>query len=180
MNSTNTTPKVSGMAYICSPLRPRVADPLSLQYTLELCLNQAIARVMCLHVLMTHKQAPFAPHLLYPQFLNPADGVQDALGQAAGHVALRKCDYFYYLDGPRGISQGMRAEMDLRMKAVGSGLGLGDQFDPQPLTPEDFLTTDEVALLRALYSPDSHSAEGHITDVERLHELVCKMELRQL
>ena len=52
---------------------------------------------------------PFAPHLLYPQFMDERDKEQRALGLFFGNVWLCKCDELWAFGGVH--SEGMRLEM---------------------------------------------------------------------
>ena len=52
---------------------------------------------------------PFAPHLLYPQFMDERDKEQRALGLFFGNVWLCKCDELWAFGGAH--SEGMRLEM---------------------------------------------------------------------
>src|SRR3974377_1008062 len=71
--------------------------------------NVKRAREMCLHaVRLGH--APFAPHLLYPQFLNDRNELDRAAGIAAGLAFLSSCDEVWV---PKGVepSPGMAYEL---------------------------------------------------------------------
>jgi hypothetical protein len=69
-------------------------------------------------------EAPFAPHLLYPAALEDT-ATDRKLGMQAGLAAVRKADIFaLYVD--RGISQGMRAQLELAR-------GLGIQIERRVL-----------------------------------------------
>ena len=52
---------------------------------------------------------PFAPHLLYPQFMDERDKEQRALGLFFGFVFLCKCDELWAFGGT--ISPGMKLEL---------------------------------------------------------------------
>lgn len=52
---------------------------------------------------------PFAPHLLYPQFMDERDKEQRALGLLFGNVWLCKCDQLWAFGGH--ISPGMKREL---------------------------------------------------------------------
>lgn len=109
-------------AFVCSPLRPAAyahpsnshlseADKKAL-YDEELEFNLETTRRLCAWA-MKLGYAPFAPHLIYPQFLDPADPKEDALGQAAGQSFMQACDVLVVLESGRGITQGMAAELKL-------------------------------------------------------------------
>lgn len=55
--------------------------------------------------------APFAPHLLYPQFLNEDDLAQRDLGISLGLRFMEACDEIWVYVGD-GISDGMRRELE--------------------------------------------------------------------
>jgi hypothetical protein len=57
--------------------------------------------------------APFAPHLLYPGALNDAIESERNQGIAAGMKFLLACDELWWLDTTRGVTQGMRKELEL-------------------------------------------------------------------
>lgn len=52
---------------------------------------------------------PFAPHLLFPQFLNDADEEERSLGLQFGLVFLRFCDELWVFGAP---TAGMQAEIN--------------------------------------------------------------------
>jgi hypothetical protein len=52
---------------------------------------------------------PFAPHLLYPQFMDERDKGQRALGLFFGNVWLCKCDELWAFGGV--LSEGMKLEI---------------------------------------------------------------------
>ena len=59
--------------------------------------------------------APFAPHLLYTQFLDDSDPAQRELGISMGLRFMQTCDLVWvYTD--EGISGGMRAEINYAYK----------------------------------------------------------------
>lgn len=84
--------------FICSPYR---GDTKA---------NRDIALLLCQQAI-DKGLAPFAPHLLYPQFLNEADyGGRDA-GIQCGLSFLDKCDLLW-IYAEKGISAGMRSEIE--------------------------------------------------------------------
>ena len=85
------------MVFICSAYAGDVAE------------NIMNARRYCLFA-VRQGVIPFAPHLLYTQFLDDHDGEQRALGLSFGLAWLRKCDALW-LFGER-ISDGMRREIN--------------------------------------------------------------------
>jgi hypothetical protein len=52
---------------------------------------------------------PFAPHLLFPQFMDDGDKAQRDLGLFFGFVLMGKCDEVWLFDG--FVSKGMRLEL---------------------------------------------------------------------
>lgn len=52
---------------------------------------------------------PFAPHLLFPQFMDDGDKVQRGLGLFFGLVLMGKCDEVWLFGGC--VSKGMRLEL---------------------------------------------------------------------
>jgi len=60
---------------------------------------------------------PFAPHLLYPQFMDDADRTQRELGIFFGLVLMGKCDQMWVFGGI--LSHGMKLEV---IKAQKRGL----------------------------------------------------------
>jgi hypothetical protein len=52
---------------------------------------------------------PFAPHLLYPQFMNDNDPKQREMALLFGNVWLRKCDALWFFG--ETISEGMKREI---------------------------------------------------------------------
>jgi hypothetical protein len=55
--------------------------------------------------------APFAPHLLYTQFLDDSDPTQRELGISMGLRFMETCDEVWVCVGDNGVSEGMRREM---------------------------------------------------------------------
>lgn len=73
--------------------------------------NQQRARELC-HSVTLAGHAPYAPHLLFTQFLDDAKPAERALGIAAGKAFLQVCDELWF-DERYGISTGMKAEIEL-------------------------------------------------------------------
>ena len=84
------------LVYICSPF---AGDEES---------NAERARRYC-RFAMQQGVVPFAPHLLYPQFMDDSDKEQRELGLFFGTVWLRKCDALWFF-GDR-ISDDMKREI---------------------------------------------------------------------
>ena len=72
--------------------------------------NEAVAERLCRRVIEAG-HAPFAPHLLYPRFLNDEDPSERELGIACGLAYMEVCDEVWVYTGD-GISCGMRQELD--------------------------------------------------------------------
>jgi len=81
--------------FICSPFRGDVAR------------NRAIARAACRQVVLAG-DAPFAPHLLYPDFLDDDAAAERSLGIGAGLAWLAVADEVLVVGDP---TEGMRAEI---------------------------------------------------------------------
>jgi hypothetical protein len=83
-------------------------------------LNRQYAR-KCLADALKRGEAPFAPHLLYPQCLDDNASQERALGMAAGNEWLFVAEAcVVYVD--RGITAGMMADIDA---AESAGLQVG-------------------------------------------------------
>ena len=81
--------------FVCSPYRGDVAR------------NVAVARAACAQV-VREGDAPFAPHLLYPTFLDDASVAERTLGIGAGLAWLAVADEVLVVGEP---TAGMRAEI---------------------------------------------------------------------
>ena len=76
--------------------------------------NIEVAKRLCL-MAVESGLAPFAPHLLYTQFLDDSDPIQRELGISMGLRFMKTCDLVWvYTD--EGISDGMRREIDCAYK----------------------------------------------------------------
>ena len=82
--------------YICSPFAGDISR------------NTERARQYC-RFAVWQGAIPFAPHLLYPQFLDDSDPAQRKLGLFFGNVWLGKCDALWCFGSL--ISDGMKAEL---------------------------------------------------------------------
>ena len=83
--------------FICSP------------YSGDVETNIEIAKTMCL-MAIADGHNPFAPHLMYPGFLDDTDPEQRAAGIQCGCSFLEVCDEMWAYVG-NGISGGMAYEM---------------------------------------------------------------------
>jgi hypothetical protein len=91
--------------FVASPLR--AAGDFTFEGNLDL------ARRLCLRV-VEMGNAPFAPHLLYTQFLDDDDEIHRAKGIACGETFLEVCDELWaYCFREGGPSSGMRYEIDM-------------------------------------------------------------------
>ncbi len=72
--------------------------------------NVMVALALC-RVAVEAGLAPFAPHLLYTQFLDDSDPAQRELGISLGLRFMDSCDLVWVYVGD-GISDGMRRELE--------------------------------------------------------------------
>lgn len=79
------------------------------RYAGDVARNAKTAAALCL-MAIARGYAPFAPHLLYPQFLDDADPKKRALGIALGLIFMEACDKVWVYTGD-GISEGMQVEI---------------------------------------------------------------------
>ena len=79
------------------------------RYTGDTAHNEAVAQRLCRKVIQAG-HAPFAPHLLYPQFLNDGDPTERELGIACGLAFMEVCDEVWVYTGD-GVSSGMEREL---------------------------------------------------------------------
>ncbi len=93
--------------FVCTPFRGDVRG------------NTARAVALCREIALAG-DAPFAPHLLLPQALDDAVGIEREIGMAAGLVWLAVADELL-VAGP--VTDGMRREI-----AAASELGLPIRF----------------------------------------------------
>lgn len=90
--------KANRLIYVASPLRGEYEK------------NMAKARQYCKHV--TDKGfIPYAPHLLFTQFMDDTIPEQRATGMAMGIEMLKRCDELWVFG--ETISEGMAAEIEL-------------------------------------------------------------------
>ena len=80
------------------------------RYAGETDKNVAVAERLC-RQLVDAGQAPFAPHLLYPRFLDDCNPSERELGISCGLTFMEVCDEVWvYTAG--GVSAGMGRELD--------------------------------------------------------------------
>lgn len=97
--STKHTPsRVEGRVFICS------------RYACDIEHNVEVAQSLC-RMAVDAGCAPFAPHLLFTQFLSDDDPTQRELGIALGLRFMEACDEVWVYVGD-GISDGMRRELE--------------------------------------------------------------------
>lgn len=83
--------------FVCSPYAGNIDQ------------NTLMACVYCRNVIM-EGDAPFAPHLLYPQMLDEKKPEDRELGISLGIRMLEACDEIHVFGGK--VSSGMRREID--------------------------------------------------------------------
>ena len=72
-----------------------VSTPFHADTGAEMLGNIRLAQRICKQVL-EDGGIPYAPHLLFPQFLDDADARQRAAGIEAGIAMLRRCDILVF------------------------------------------------------------------------------------
>lgn len=85
------------------------------RYNGDIEANVKRAQELCRKVALRY-EAPFAPHLLYPQFLAD-EGRERKLGMLCGQMFIETCDTIL-VDTSQGVSEGMAEEIQLA-KALG-------------------------------------------------------------
>ena len=76
--------------------------------------NVAVSERLCRQVIEAGG-APFAPHLLYPRFLDDQNPSERSLGIACGLTFMEVCDEVWVYSGNRQ-SSGMRREVDYAIR----------------------------------------------------------------
>ena len=94
------------LVFISSPYRPESDDPA--ERSREILCNIKLAKIGC-KIAVDRGCAPFAPHLLYPQFLNEHDPEARRAGMKIGLQFLNLCDEMWVLG--RKITDGMAEEI---------------------------------------------------------------------
>lgn len=133
------------LVFICSPYRPESDDPA--EQSRELLRNIKLAKVGC-KIAVKRGCAPFAPHLLYPQFLNEHDKESREAGMKIGLQFLHLCDEMWVLG--RKITEGMAAEIEAA------------NADGIPIFMMEHPESAEDRLLKAIFG------EKYESDVDRL------------
>lgn len=72
--------------------------------------NVSVAKAFCC-MAVEAGIAPFAPHLLYPQFMDDNNPAQRELGISMGLQFMEACNEVWVYIG-NGVSEGMRIEME--------------------------------------------------------------------
>lgn len=108
--------------YIASPLRG-TPDPDPEVQALNVARNISVAALLCLFA-SKDGVAPFAPHLLYPQFLDDSTPADRVMGIRSGMSFLSTCEEMWVYTG-LGISEGMRLEI-----IAANAMGVKVVFDP--------------------------------------------------
>ena len=94
------------LVFISSPYRPESDDPA--EQAREILRNIKLAKIGC-RIAVERGCAPFAPHLLYPQFLDEHDPEARKAGMKIGLQFLELCDEMWVLG--RKITDGMAEEI---------------------------------------------------------------------
>lgn len=105
-----------------------VSTPFHADTGAEMQRNIRLAQRICKQVL-EDGDIPYAPHLLFPQFLDDADARQRAAGICAGIAMLRRCDILVF--SGRSVTDGMVQEMN-----AASDLGIPIVYLKDPEEPE--------------------------------------------
>jgi hypothetical protein len=113
--------------FICSPFRGATPE--------EQADNVDTAKALLAHA-VRNGRAPFAPHLLYPGALNDAVESERDQGINAGLNFLLTCEDIWWLDSPKGVTAGMRRELELASVA-GLGVFLAARVWPEASLAED-------------------------------------------
>ncbi|MHB9038480.1 MAG: DUF7768 domain-containing protein [Armatimonadota bacterium] len=72
--------------------------------------NVGVAQALC-RMAIEAGFAPFAPHLLYTQFLDDSDPAQREFGISMGLRFMETCGEVWVCVGDDGVSEGMRREL---------------------------------------------------------------------
>lgn len=80
------------------------------RYVGDIAHNVEVARALC-RMAVEAGRTPFAPHLLYPQFLDENDPDQRDLGISLGLRFMEACDEVWVYVG-EGVSEGMCHEIE--------------------------------------------------------------------
>lgn len=129
-----------------------VSTPFHAETVAEMQENIHLAQRICKKV-MRDGYIPYAPHLLFPQFLDDADARQRKEGITAGIEMLRRCDILVFSGGK--VTDGMTQEM----KAA-SDLGIPVVYLKDPEEPESKGKKEEKDMLRDDFR-NNHVIEKH-------------------
>lgn len=86
------------LIYVCSPYRGNTIK------------NTENARLFCRYVI-NEKGIPFAPHLLFPQFMKDSDKNERELAMFFNKIFLKKCDELWVFG--KEITSGMSQEIEI-------------------------------------------------------------------
>jgi hypothetical protein len=95
--------------FVCSPFRSYTVDGVVISQDE----NIAFARGYCYYVI-GRGAAPFAPHLMYPQFLDDSRGNERCAGIASGLAFLKTCDEMWIFGST--LTEGMIEEIRFCME----------------------------------------------------------------
>ena len=95
--------------FICSAFRAEDNDQEEV--------NKWYARELCRYAI-DEGYAPFAPHLLYPQFLSDLSEVERSQGIRAGIMFMQTCQELWF-GVKHGLSEGMKDEISHAAKSFG-------------------------------------------------------------
>ena len=158
-----------------------VSTPFHADTGAEMLGNIKLAQRICKQVL-EDGGIPYAPHLLFPQFLDDADACQRAAGIEAGIEMLRRCDILVFSGGKvtDGMTQEMKAASDLGIPVV----YLKDPEEPESKgkkEEKDMHNEEILALLALMESLDSLTdvavamGETNCRFGDTLHDAVLKL-----
>jgi len=130
--------------------------------------NTAIARQLCKQAIR-EGYAPFAPHLLYPQFLDDSVPEERALGIRLGHEFMSTCGQIWlYADA--GITDGMRQDIVeaicLRIPVRIARLQVGSHSLPPRINFPGRFTQRKGTLAPYPWSDKGNSAEAPLAKRE--------------
>lgn len=89
-----------------------VASPLASTTKEGVQRNIHRARMLCLSAMKLEGVAAFAPHTMYPEFLDDSDTEDRELGKQAGQTWMETADEIWVFT-KAGITGGMREEIEL-------------------------------------------------------------------
>lgn len=93
--------------FVCSPLKGNAKD------IFDIGKNVTKAREFCRRIKTETDFIPYAPHLLYPQFLNEFNPDDREWGISCGLAFLALCDQLWVFSKEGEESDGMKREIEL-------------------------------------------------------------------